>query len=75
MQFMAMISASLGIMNLLPILPLDGGRFLIEIIQVTIRKNVSEKVVNTISFLGMAAMIIFFVFMMNQDVQRFILGN
>ena len=28
--FMAMLSVSLGIMNLLPIPPLDGGRFVIE---------------------------------------------
>ena len=31
LQFMAMISVSLGLMNLLPIPPLDGGRFVIEI--------------------------------------------
>ena len=33
LEFLAMISVSLGIMNLLPIPPLDGGRFIIEIFQ------------------------------------------
>ena len=31
LEFMAMISVSLGIMNLLPTPPLDGGRFAVEI--------------------------------------------
>ena len=33
LEFMAMISVSLGIMNLLPIPPLDGGRFVVEVFQ------------------------------------------
>ncbi len=73
--FMAMISTSLGIMNLLPIPPLDGGRFLIEIIQKISRRTVSTRVVNYVSMAGMALFLCFFVFMLNQDVQRFVFGN
>ena len=43
LEFMAMISVSLGIMNLLPIPPLDGGRFVVEIFQKGTRKTVSQK--------------------------------
>ena len=75
LSFMAMISVSLGIMNLVPIPPLDGGRFLVEIIQKVSGKTVSTRVMNTITMAGMALFLLFFVVMLNQDVQRFVFGN
>lgn len=74
LEFMAMISVSLGIMNLLPIPPLDGGRFIIEIFQKLTRKNVPEKALTLISLCGVAIFILLFIVIMNQDIQRFILG-
>lgn len=73
--FMAMISMSLGLMNLLPIPPLDGGRFVIEVFQRLSRKTVSEKALNTMSMVGMALFLCLFAVMLNQDIQRFIFGN
>lgn len=73
--FMAMISVSLGIMNLLPIPPLDGGRFVVEVFQKITRKSVSMRVMNAMSMAGMALFLCFFVVMMNQDIQRFVFGN
>lgn len=73
--FMAAISISLGLMNLLPIPPLDGGRFLIEVIQKVFRRNVPTRIVGYVSMVGMALFLCFFVFMLNQDIQRFILGS
>ena len=73
--FMAMISTSLGIMNLLPIPPLDGGRFVIEVFQRISRRTVSLRALNALSLAGMALFLCFFVVMVNQDVQRFIFGN
>ncbi|MDO5043632.1 MAG: site-2 protease family protein [Slackia sp.] len=75
LQFMAMISVSLGIMNLLPIPPLDGGRFVIEVFQKVSRKVVGYKAMNYMSLAGMALFIGFFIIMLNQDIQRFIFGN
>lgn len=75
LEFMAMISVSLGIMNLLPIPPLDGGKFVIEIYQRIFRRNVSEKVVTAMSLIGLLLFLTLFVVMMNQDIQRFILGG
>lgn len=75
LQFMAMISVSLGIMNLLPIPPLDGGRFVIEIFQKISRKVVGYKAMNYMSIAGMALFVGFFVIMLNQDIQRFVFGN
>ncbi len=75
LSFTAMISVSLGIMNLLPIPPLDGGKFLIEIIEKLRCRVLSPKVVNYISWAGIALFLGFFAIMLNQDIQRFVLGN
>jgi len=75
LMFTAMLSVSLGIMNLLPIPPLDGGRFVIEVYQRIRRKAVGVRAMNYLSFAGMALFMLFFIIMMNQDIQRFILGN
>ena len=74
-QFFAMISVSLGVMNLLPIPPLDGGRFAIEIFQKISRKVVSTRALNYLSAAGMALFLCFFLIMANQDIQRFVFGN
>ena len=75
LMFTAMLSVSLGIMNLLPIPPLDGGRFVIEVYQRIRRKAIGVRAMNYLSFAGMALFVLFFIVMMNQDIQRFILGN
>ncbi|MBR0405157.1 MAG: site-2 protease family protein [Eggerthellaceae bacterium] len=75
LSFTAMLSVSLGIMNLLPIPPLDGGRFVVEIYQRIRHKVVGVRAMNYLSFAGMALFMLFFIIMMNQDIQRFIFGN
>ena len=73
-SFVASISVSLGIMNLLPIPPLDGGRFVIEVFQKISRKVVTMRALNYLSAAGMILFIGFFLFMANQDIQRIISG-
>lgn len=75
LMFSAMISVSLGLMNLLPFPPLDGGRFVIELVQRISGRMVSIKVQNALSFAGMALITLLFVVMLNQDIQRFVFGN
>ncbi|MEG0376104.1 MAG: site-2 protease family protein [Raoultibacter sp.] len=75
LEFSAMISVSLGIMNLIPIPPLDGGRFVIEIFQKISKKFVSMKVLGYMSAVGMLLFVGLFLVMINQDIQRFIFGN
>ena len=75
LSFTAMISVSLGLMNMLPIPPLDGGRFVVEIYQLIRRKNITMRALNALSAAGMALFIGFFLVMLNQDIQRFIFGN
>ncbi len=72
--FAAVISVSLGIMNLLPIPPLDGGRFVVEVFQKITRKVVSVKVMGYASMAGMALFLCFFAIMLNQDIQRILTG-
>lgn len=73
--FMSAISVSLGLMNLLPIPPLDGGRFVVEIYQLIRRRNISMRALSRLSVAGMAFFMGFFLIMLNQDIQRFIFGN
>lgn len=73
--FTAAISVSLGIMNMLPIPPLDGGRFIVEIAQKITGKTATLKVMNGISMAGMALVLGFGLFMINQDIQRLITGT
>lgn len=62
-------------MNLLPIPPLDGGRFVVEVFQKLAKRMVSPKAMNAMSMAGMALFVLFFVVMVNQDIQRFVFGN
>lgn len=75
LSFSAIVSVSLGLANMLPIPPLDGGRFVIEIYQKIRRRNISIRALNYLSVAGICLFLAFFVFMVNQDVQRFIFGN
>ena len=73
--FLAFVSMSLGIMNLLPIPPLDGGRFVIEVFQKITGRVVGYRAMNVMTFAGLALMLVFFVVMLNQDIHRFIFGE
>ena len=72
--FMAAISMSLGFMNLLPIPPLDGGKILIETIQAIVRRPLSMKVQTAISYVGLAFFAFIFVWVVKNDVFRFVIG-
>ena len=69
------ISMSLGFMNLLPIPPLDGGKIVIEIIQLIIGRQLSMKVQTIISWIGLAFFLFIFVFVLRNDIIRYVLGG
>ena len=73
LNFAALISFSLGFMNLLPIPPLDGGKLLIEVIQAVTRRQVPLKVQNGISLAGIGLFMLLFVYMLRSDILRFFL--
>lgn len=70
---LAAISMSLGFMNLLPFLPLDGGRVLIELIQTLIRRPVRQKFLTAFTYFGLALLVLVFVVVVKNDIFRFLI--
>lgn len=66
----ALISFSLGFMNLLPIPPLDGGKLLIEAIQAVTRRKVPIKAQLILSYIGIALFGFLFLYMLRADILR-----
>lgn len=62
LYFMALISANLGLMNLLPIPVLDGGHLLFFIIEIIIRRPIPEKVQDKLLQCGFALLMAIMVF-------------
>lgn len=65
-----LISISLAIMNLLPILPLDGGHILVEAIGAVRRKKLSPRTQDAIAYAGLAAVMLLFAFALKNDIVR-----
>ena len=64
----ALISINLGVMNLLPIPALDGGRLLTILIEMITRKRLPRKVEGIINAVGLAFLLTFSLFIMVKDV-------
>jgi regulator of sigma E protease len=71
----AALSISIGLMNLLPIPPLDGGKMVVETIQKIFRREISTRVVSGISVAGVALLLVLFIVCTSQDIQRYFLGG
>lgn len=72
MYLLSVISLSLGITNLLPIPPLDGGKLLIYVIEAIKRKPLKEETSLKIQMLGFMFIIGISAFVMWNDVTRII---
>ena len=68
-----MLSATLGVMNLLPIPALDGGRILFLIVEAIIRKPLNRKIEAYIHFGGFVLLMILMVFIMYNDIKNLFL--
>ena len=71
LSFMALISVNLGVMNLFPILPLDGGQLLLLAVEAIKRKPVSEKFHLCFQQLGMLFVLSLMAFAFINDVIHF----
>lgn len=67
---LALISLSLGVTNLLPFPPLDGGKVVIYIIEAIRRKPMKEKVEATIQMIGFAVLIGLSIYISYNDILR-----
>ena len=67
MSFFAMISISLGVLNLLPIPALDGGRILFTLPEIIIRRRIPPKYENAINLVSFALLLMLLLFINLQD--------
>ena len=72
LSFVAIISISLFIMNLLPIPVLDGGLILLSFIEAVMRHEISPKITYRVQFIGFAFIALIFIFAIVTDVLFFI---
>lgn len=69
-NILALISLSLGVTNLLPFPPLDGGKIVILLIEAIRRKPLKENVEIKIQLLGFAILITLSIFITYNDILR-----
>ena len=67
---LALISLSLGVINLFPFLPLDGGHIFWAIVEKVRRRPVPFSVMERASVLGFALVLIFFFIGLSNDIGR-----
>jgi regulator of sigma E protease len=65
-----MISSNLGVMNLLPIPALDGGRFLFFLIEAIRGKKIPEDKEGTIHMIGLIFLLALMVLIMINDIKN-----
>jgi regulator of sigma E protease len=65
-----LLSANLGVMNLIPIPALDGGRLLFYLVEAVTRKKISERVEAGINFVGFALLMILMIVVMISDISK-----
>lgn len=68
--FLAVVSISLGVLNLLPIPMLDGGHLLFYVIEFLIRRPLSDAFKTSGSYLGLAFLIIIMLLALHNDISR-----
>jgi len=68
LYIVAMISINLGVMNLLPIPALDGGRLIILLFEMISRKRVPKKIEGIVNGVGLCLLLLLSVIVMVKDV-------
>ena len=71
----ALLSLSLGVMNILPIPPLDGGKIAMEMIEGVIRREIPRKVAYGLSLAGAILLFSLIGYLMYADVVRVVTGG
>ncbi|HSO02031.1 MAG TPA: site-2 protease family protein, partial [Gaiellaceae bacterium] len=70
---LGLISLSLALLNLLPLLPLDGGHIAFSLVEGIRRKAVPREVYERVSVVGIAVVLLLFFIGLSNDIGR--LGN
>lgn len=69
-NFCILISTNLGVMNLLPLPALDGGRLVFLLIEAVRRKPIAKEKEAIVHFVGMALLMVLMVFVLYNDVRK-----
>lgn len=72
LSMLAMISLAVGIANILPFPPLDGGKVVLVLIEWITKKKVSLKVETILSYIGLILLILLTIFVTINDIIRII---
>jgi regulator of sigma E protease len=67
---MGLISLSLALLNLLPLLPLDGGHILFSLLEAVRGRAVRREVYERVSAFGLAVVVLLFVIGLSNDIGR-----
>ena len=67
LQIVGLVSMSLALLNLLPLLPLDGGHILFSIIEAVRGRALAREVYERVSVVGLALIILIFVIAFQHD--------
>lgn len=70
LNFAVLLSANLGVINLLPLPALDGGRLVFLIIELFRKKKVSPEKEGMVHFIGMVLLILLMIFVFYNDIMR-----
>ena len=74
LMLLALISINLAILNMLPLLPLDGGHVLFSIIEKIRGKSISLRLFERISMVGLALFVLLFIVATANDIGRLVPG-
>jgi regulator of sigma E protease len=66
--FLAFFSLNLAIFNLLPILPFDGGHFVLGLIETVTRRKIDRRIQQALTQAGFVLLIVLMVFILSVDV-------
>ncbi len=71
LNFLALLSINLGIVNLLPIPALDGGKLLLNIIEAIIRRPIPERTEGVVTMIGFMLLLLLMILVTWNDIQRY----
>jgi regulator of sigma E protease len=67
---LALISLSLALLNLLPLLPLDGGHIAFSVVEAVRRRAIPREAYERVSAIGIAVVLLLFVLGLTNDINR-----
>ncbi len=74
MELTIMLSANLGVMNLLPVPALDGGRLLFILLEMLLRRRLDPKLEGRINTVGMILLLVLMVLILSNDIYNLATG-